>query len=101
VKSLAGSLNQYPGTDIKVIGHTDNKGTETYNQGLSERRAAAVKAYAVSQGVPSSRLITLGKGFSEPIADNSTEEGRAANRRVEVVIVANDQLKKEAQQKSK
>lgn len=101
VKSLAGSLNQYPGTDIKIIGHTDNKGTETYNMALSERRAAAVKAYAVSQGVPSSRLITLGKGFSEPIADNTTEEGRAANRRVEVVIVANDQLKKEAQQQGK
>ena len=101
VKSLASSLNQYPGTDIKVIGHTDNKGTEAYNMGLSERRAAAVKAYAVSQGVPSSRLLTLGKGFSEPIAENTTEEGRAANRRVEVVIVANESLKKEAQQQGK
>ncbi|MNE81233.1 Outer membrane porin F precursor [compost metagenome] len=69
--------------------------------GLSERRAAAVKAYAVSQGVPASRLITLGKGFSEPIEDNSTEAGRAANRRVEVVIVANDQLKKEAKTQGK
>ena len=96
VQSLAASLNQYPDTDIKVIGHTDSRGTEQYNMGLSEKRAAAVKAYAVSQGVPSSRLITIGKGFAEPIADNATEEGRAANRRVEIVIVANDQLKKEA-----
>lgn len=96
IKTLATSLNQYPGTDIKVIGHTDNKGTEAYNISLSERRAAAVKAYAVAQGVPSARLITVGKGFSEPIADNSTDEGRAANRRVEIVIVANDQLKAEA-----
>lgn len=98
VKTLASSLNQYPGTDIKIIGHTDNKGTETYNMGLSERRAAAVKAYAVTQGVPSSRLITVGKGFSEPIADNTTDAGRASNRRVEIVIVANDQLKEQAKQ---
>jgi outer membrane protein OmpA-like peptidoglycan-associated protein len=96
IQSLASSLNQYPGTDIKVIGHTDSRGTEEYNMGLSERRAAAVKAYAVSQGVPSSRLITMGKGFSEPIGDNATDAGRAENRRVEIVIVANDQLKKEA-----
>jgi len=96
VKSLAGSLNQYPDTEIKIIGHTDNTGTETYNMALSEKRAAAVKAFAVAQGVPTSRLTTLGKGFSEPIADNSTDAGRAANRRVEVVIVANEQLKKEA-----
>lgn len=96
IQSLASSLNQYPNTDIKVIGHTDSRGTEQYNMGLSEKRAAAVKAYAVSQGVPASRLITIGKGFSEPIGDNATDAGRAENRRVEIVIVANDQLKKEA-----
>ena len=100
IKKLAASLNQYPGTDIKIIGHTDNRGTETYNMGLSERRAAAVKAYAVAQGVPSSRLSTVGKGFSEPIGDNTTEAGRASNRRVEIVIVANDDLKKEAKAQS-
>lgn len=98
IKSLAGSINEYPNTDIKVIGHTDNKGTEEYNLGLSEQRAASVKAYAVAQGVPSSRMTTVGKGFSEPIADNSTDAGRAANRRVEIVIVANDQLKQQAAQ---
>ena len=97
VQSLASSLNQYPDTDVKIIGHTDNIGKEAYNQDLSERRAAAVKAYAVSQGVPSSRLVTIGKGLTEPIADNTTETGRAQNRRVEIVIVANDQLKAEAQ----
>ncbi|MFC3561057.1 OmpA family protein [Pedobacter jamesrossensis] len=96
VQSLASSLNQYPDTDIKIIGHTDSRGTEQYNMGLSERRAAAVKAYAVSQGVPSSRLVTIGKGFAEPIADNETDAGRAANRRVEIVIVANDALKSTA-----
>lgn len=96
IKTLASSLNQYPGTDIKVIGHTDSRGTEQYNMNLSEKRAAAVKAYAVSQGVPAARLITVGKGFAEPIGDNATDAGRAENRRVEIVIVANDQLKKEA-----
>ena len=101
IQTLASSLNQYPGTDIKVIGHTDSRGTEEYNMNLSDRRAAAVKAYAVSQGVPSSRLITIGKGYSEPIADNSTDAGRAQNRRVEIVIVANDQLKKEAASQGK
>ncbi|RYD76532.1 MAG: OmpA family protein [Sphingobacteriales bacterium] len=101
VQSLASSLNQYPGTDIKIIGHTDSRGTEEYNMGLSERRAAAVKAYAVSQGVPSSRLITMGRGYAEPIGDNATEDGRTLNRRVEIVIVANDQLKQEAKQQGK
>ncbi len=100
IQTLAASLNQYPGTDVKVIGHTDNIGTAAVNQTVSEKRAAAVKAYAVSQGVPSSRLVTEGRGFSDPIADNSTEAGRAANRRVEIVIVANDELKKEAAQKA-
>jgi len=101
IQSLASSLNQYPGTDIKVIGHTDSRGTEEYNMGLSERRAAAVKAYAVSQGVPASRLLTMGKGYAEPIGDNTTDAGRAENRRVEIVIVANDQLKKEAASQGK
>ena len=96
VKTLASSLNEYPGTDIKIVGHTDNKGAASYNMSLSERRAAAVKAYAVAQGVPSSRLTTLGKGFSEPIADNTTDAGRADKRRVEIVIVENDELKTEA-----
>ncbi|PST84011.1 hypothetical protein C7T94_04540 [Pedobacter yulinensis] len=96
IQSLASSLNKYPGTDIRIIGHTDSIGSASYNQSLSERRAAAVKSYAVSQGVPSSRLQTIGKGKTEPIADNSSENGRAQNRRVEVVIIANDQLKQEA-----
>lgn len=96
IESLANSLNQYPGTDVKIIGHTDNVGTAAVNQRVSEQRAAAVKTYAVSKGVPTSRLVTEGKGFNEPIADNATDEGRAANRRVEIVIVANEQLKAEA-----
>ncbi len=71
---------------IRVVGHTDSIGSETYNQKLSERRAQAVVNYLVSQGVDPSILISEGRGESEPIADNSTEEGRAKNRRVEFVI---------------
>ncbi|QNL51310.1 OmpA family protein [Olivibacter sp. SDN3] len=100
IKNLVKSLNDNPDTDILVIGHTDNKGTEQYNQGLSERRANAVKNYAVSQGLASGRVKTEGKSFSEPIGDNDTEAGRAQNRRVEIVIVANEKMKEEAQQQS-
>ncbi|WP_442795725.1 OmpA family protein [Pelobium manganitolerans] len=96
IDNLAASLNKYPDTDIMVIGHTDASGSDAYNMGLSERRAAAVKNYAVAQGVSSSRLKTVGKGESEPIASNDTAEGMAQNRRVEIVIVANEKMKQEA-----
>lgn len=94
--NLVANLNKNPDTDILVIGHTDSKGTDAYNQGLSERRALAVKNFAVAQGLSASRMKTQGKSYHEPIADNETEAGRAANRRVEIVIVANDKMKAEA-----
>ncbi|GAA4783328.1 OmpA family protein [Olivibacter ginsenosidimutans] len=100
IDNLVKSLNENPDTDILIIGHTDNKGTEAYNQGLSERRAQAVKDYAVSKGLVGKRAKTEGKSFNEPIADNSTEAGRAQNRRVEIVITANDKMKAEAKQQS-
>lgn len=96
IRNLVVSLNENPDTDILVIGHTDSKGSDTYNQGLSERRALAVKNFAVSQGLASNRMKTQGRSFHEPIADNDTEAGRAKNRRVEIVIVANDKMKQEA-----
>lgn len=70
-----------------ATGHTDSIGTEQYNQGLSERRANTVKNYLVSQGVPADRVYVEGKGETSPIASNSTREGRAQNRRVEIEIV--------------
>ena len=70
---------------LTIIGHTDSKGTASYNQGLSERRAAAVGTYILSLGFEGD-LITIGKGESSPIAANETETGRAKNRRVEIVI---------------
>ena len=96
--NLATSLTNNPQTNILIVGHTDNTGSASLNQDLSVRRAESVKAYISSHGVSGSRLTTQGKGFNEPIADNATESGRAQNRRVEIVIVANDQLKQEAKQ---
>ncbi|MEB0092974.1 OmpA family protein [Pseudomonas sp. CCI4.2] len=69
---------------IKVVGHTDSKGSVAYNQKLSERRAAAVATFLISQGLPSGKISTLGMGKTQPVADNATDEGRAKNRRVEI-----------------
>ena len=71
---------------IVAVGHTDSVGSDAYNQRLSKRRAEAVKAYLVSRGVEGSRVYTEGKGKTQPIADNSTAEGRAQNRRVEMEV---------------
>src|SRR5690606_30748720 len=72
---------------IIAVGHTDSIGTEEYNQKLSERRAASVKAYLVSLGIDPNRIYTEGKGELQPIASNKTREGRAQNRRVEIEVV--------------
>jgi OOP family OmpA-OmpF porin len=72
---------------IIAVGHTDSIGTEAYNQGLSERRANAVKDYLVSKGIEKNRVYTEGKGEKQPIASNSTAEGRAKNRRTEIEVV--------------
>lgn len=71
---------------IKVVGHTDSVGSDAYNQALSERRASSVAEYLLSQGVAPNKITSEGKGESQPIADNETEEGRAKNRRVELHI---------------
>ena len=89
-------LVKYPETNITIIGHTDSKGSDSYNQTLSETRANSVTTYAGQNGVKKARLTAMGKGESDPIAVNDTEEGRASNRRVEFVITANDKMKAEA-----
>ncbi|MOA46899.1 Outer membrane porin F precursor [compost metagenome] len=71
---------------IKVVGHTDSVGSDAYNQALSERRASSVAEYLLSQGVAPNKVTSEGRGESQPIADNETEEGRAKNRRVELHI---------------
>ena len=95
---LAASLQKNPQTNITIVGHTDNTGTAEHNMDLSVRRAEAVKSYIAAANVDPARLATQGKGENEPLADNSTVDGRSQNRRVEIVIVANDQMKKQAKQ---
>ncbi|MCX7696799.1 MAG: OmpA family protein [Bacteroidales bacterium] len=81
-------LNENPTIKIEIQGHTDNIGTEEFNKTLSENRAKAVYEYLIENGISSNRLSYKGYGFSKPIADNNTEEGRARNRRTEFVILA-------------
>lgn len=80
------TLKAYPNVNVELEGHTDSIGSASYNLGLSERRSIAVKDYLVSRGIPGSRMIPVGYGLSQPIADNSTEEGREENRRVELTV---------------
>lgn len=94
--NLAESLRKYSDTDVLIVGHTDATGSDSYNQGLSERRAASAANYLSANGVTRARVRTAGRGEGEPIESNESAEGRALNRRVEVVIVANEQLRQSA-----
>ncbi|HSF93267.1 MAG TPA: OmpA family protein [Paracoccaceae bacterium] len=84
--TLARSMNDYPNTRVDVIGHTDSTGSAAYNQDLSERRALAVRAALVGNGVSPSRVFASGLGETQPVASNATADGRAQNRRVEIFI---------------
>lgn len=94
---LATSMKNNPNSDLLIVGHTDSTGSDSYNQTLSERRAASAKTFLVSQGVAESRIKSEGRGKTEPIADNATAEGRDANRRIEVAIFANAEYVKKLQ----
>ena len=86
LRSLAYNLQEYPDTTVDVIGHTDNEGSAAYNQDLSARRASSVAGVLTANGVAKSRVRAYGRGEDAPIASNLTAEGRAQNRRVEIVI---------------
>ena len=86
LNQFAGSLNQNPVTTVTIIGHTDNTGSDTINNPLSVDRANAARDYLVSRGVARTRIATDGRGAREPIADNSTQQGRDKNRRVEIYV---------------
>ncbi|NER11337.1 OmpA family protein [Muriicola jejuensis] len=98
---LAGIFKEYPKTVILVEGHTDSAGSDEYNMGLSKLRAESVTNYLVRQGIDASRFTTKWYGETQPIADNATAEGKAKNRRVELGIIASEELKQEAIQKTK
>lgn len=96
--NFATTLKANAETYIKIIGHTDNTGRVDYNQTLSEKRAQSVYDYLMYQGVSNSRMTYEGKGIHDPVANNSTPEGRSLNRRVEIMILANEKMIQEAQQ---
>jgi outer membrane protein OmpA-like peptidoglycan-associated protein len=97
---LAGILKKYPDTNILVEGHTDATGTEEYNLELSRERAQSVENYLAGQGVDATRFTIMGYGESQPVASNETAEGRQLNRRVDIAIMANNKLKKVAEEKA-
>lgn len=86
LRVVADHLGRYPDSNVEIVGHTDNTGSAAYNQGLSERRAQAITSILRSYGVPASRMVAIGRGENSPLASNLTPEGRAQNRRVDIVI---------------
>lgn len=96
IQELSAILKKYEDTNILVTGHTDSTGPEEYNQELSEDRAMSVMDYMIMQNVSDSRITIVGRGETEPIASNDTETGRLQNRRVEIAIFANEELKEAA-----
>lgn len=93
-------FNKYPDTNIEVQGHTDDKGTNDFNQRLSVQRAQSVNAYLANKGISPSRLTVKGFGEIAPKYENTTEEGRSQNRRVEFLVTANEKMKAEAQKQA-
>ena len=93
LSNLGASLKEYDNTELLIVGHTDNVGDAAYNDRLSVRRAESAASYMYEQGLKPSRVQTMGKGETDPIATNETEAGRQANRRVEVVIYASDEYR--------
>jgi OOP family OmpA-OmpF porin len=87
LNQLLGLMTKYPTVRISIQGHTDNTGDSTQNERLSVARAAAVKSWLVTNGIPSSRMETSGYGQTRPITTNSTDAGREINRRIEFIII--------------
>lgn len=98
LNKLSGVFKEFPDTKILVVGHTDSSGKDEYNMTLSEKRAKSVTNYLVNNGLISSRFETLWYGETQPKYDNSTAEGRAKNRRVNVAIVPNDKMIEQAKE---
>jgi len=92
LRDLAVSLEEYEGTEVLVVGHTDSTGTDSYNQTLSERRADSARTYLLGAGLEPGRVRAVGRGETEPIASNDTDAGRQDNRRVEVAIFASEEM---------
>jgi len=94
-------FNEYPDTNIQIFGYTDSSGSDEYNLNLSEQRAASVRSYLGGKGISTSRIVAKGMGEVDPIADNTTKEGMAKNRRVEFAITANEKMVEDAKKEVK
>jgi outer membrane protein OmpA-like peptidoglycan-associated protein len=92
LRDLVASLEEYEGTEVLAVGHTDSTGEEAYNQSLSERRADSARTFMIGAGLDASRIRAMGRGELEPIATNDTDAGRQANRRVEIAIFASEEM---------
>lgn len=90
---FAKGLNNQPNTEVRIVGHTDNTGSDAVNNPLSVNRAQSARDYLASKGVDSRRIATEGHGSKQPIADNSTEAGRAKNRRIEIYLAERQPVK--------
>ena len=97
---LAASLEKYPNTEVLIVGHTDSRGSDAYNAGLSQRRAESAAAYVAAQGIARARIRTEGRGETEPIDTNDTDAGRQLNRRVEIAIFASEEYREQLQQQN-
>ena len=97
LKKFAANMADMPDTDLTILGHTDNTGSPEYNDKLSVQRAASVASYLQNCGMSIDRMTIEGRSFHEPVADNSTKEGRLQNRRVEIYITANEKMIDQAQ----
>lgn len=100
LNKLIGIFKEYPDTNLLVVGHTDSVGADDYNMTLSKNRAYAVTNYLTQKGINQSRLTTNWFGESQPMHDNSTAEGRAKNRRVNIAILPNEKMIEDAKQQA-
>src|SRR5688500_1949974 len=100
LNSLAASFVKYPNSDLLIVGHTDSRGDDAYNQGLSQRRANAAAAYLRAQGVPAARIRASGRGELEPVASNASDAGMQQNRRVEIAIYASEAYRNQVKSNS-
>lgn len=87
IQKYADFLNNYPAYSSTIVGHTSDTGSDSYNLSLSLKRAQAIATILIEKGVSADRLLSRGKGEANPVADNSTKEGRAKNRRIEAELI--------------
>jgi len=100
LNKMVAILNEYPDTNLIIVGHTDSTGADAYNMTLSQNRAFAVTNFFTNKGLTATRFTTNWFGEEQPIADNATAEGRSKNRRVNIAIVPNEKMKEDAKKEA-